>query len=140
MGDSGQPYIYTPQRTVYPFSGFNPKAASQAAYKAVEDEKKGKPKPDGPLVNFNAHPDSYMIVGAKDVKYKTMPARTKTEVITVRWVQFALRVMQEIGALGLFVCVICLQNVSLSIIWIMRLAVRIHAVIQQDIPDADELT
>jgi hypothetical protein len=137
MGDSGQPYIYAPQRTVYPFSGFNPKAASQAAYKAVEDEKKGKPKPDGPLVNFNAHPDSYMIVGAKDVKYKTMPARTKTEVITVRWVQFALRVLEEIGALGIFVCVICLQNVSLSIIWIMRLAVSTPTCILYDASDAN---
>lgn len=125
MGESDQPYIYMPQRTVYPYSGFNPKAVTQAEYKKVQDEKKEKSKPEGPLINFNAHPDSYMIVGAKQPRYTPMPARTKTEVTVIRWIQFALRVIEELGALGMLVCVICIQDVELSLVWIMRLAVRI---------------
>jgi hypothetical protein len=123
MGGSEPPYLYTPQRTVYPYSGFNPKAVTQAKYKKLEDEKKGRPKSEGPLINFNAHPDSYMIVGTSNVSYKTMPARTKKEVKIIRWLQFALKVFTEIVALGLLVCVICIKNVQLSLVWIMRIAV-----------------
>jgi hypothetical protein len=125
MGEGHQPYMYTPNRPVYPYSSFNPKAVTQAARKTVEDEKKEKPKQDGPLVNFNQHPDSYMIVAAQNVNYRTMPPRTKKEVTIVRWIQFALRVIQELGALGMLVCVICVQNVSVGMVWIMRLAVSI---------------
>lgn len=125
MGGSEQPYMYTPQRTVYPYSQFNPKAATQAAHKSLEDEKKEKPKQDGPLINFNQHPDSYMIVAQQNVKYKPMPARTKKEVTIVRWLQFVLRVIQELGAIALLVAVICTENVSVGIVWIMRLAVRL---------------
>ncbi|KAK5175549.1 uncharacterized protein LTR77_000688 [Saxophila tyrrhenica] len=122
MGGSDQPYMYTPQRTVYPFSNFNPKAVTQAEYKKVEDEQRSKPKPEGPLINFNAHPDSYMIVSGQNVKYNPMPARTKKEVTVLRWVQFALRVITEIAALGILVCVICTKKVDVSLVWIMRLA------------------
>ncbi len=123
MGGSEPPYLYTPQRTVYPFSTFNPKAVTEAEYKKVEDEKKARPKQDGPLVNFNAHPDSYLIVGTSNVNYKTMPARTKKEVKIIRWLQLAVRIITEIAALGMLVCVICIQNVQVSTVWIMRLAV-----------------
>ena len=121
MGGSDQPFIYEPRRTVYPYSDFNPRAVSQAADKAAKE--KPKPKQDGPLINFNEHPDSYMIVGGQNVNYKSMPASTKKKVAAIRWTQFALRIIEEIGALGLLVCVICIKNIETSMSWIMRIAV-----------------
>lgn len=126
-GGSEQPYIYQPNRPVHPYAHFNPRAATQAAQKTAEDEKKEKPIKTGPLINFNAHPDSYMIVSGQNVNYRTMPPRTKKEVTIIRWIQFALRIIGELGALGMLVCVICLKNVSTGIIWIMRIAVSIDA-------------
>ncbi|KAK3721716.1 hypothetical protein LTR37_002881 [Vermiconidia calcicola] len=128
MGE-GAPYLYTPERTVYPYSSFNPKAVTQASIKAAEDSRKPRPKQDGPLINFNAHPDSYMIVAGQNVNYKPMPARTKKEVAILRWVQFALRILEEICALGLLVCVICLRGMAVSLSWIMRIAPAWDAVI-----------
>ena len=124
MGEgSNPPYLYTPERTVYPYSSFNPKAVTEASIKKAEDSKRARPKQDGPLINFNAHPDSYMIVAGQNANYKPMPARTKKEVTIVRWVQFALRILEEICALGLLVCVVCLRGMEVSLSWIMRIAV-----------------
>jgi hypothetical protein len=52
------PFLYDPPSR-YSFSGptdkgFNPKAVTQASLSPPA----AKPKPDGPLINFNKHPDS----------------------------------------------------------------------------------
>ena len=120
--ESSQPYIYTPQRTVYPYSQYNPRAVTQQHEK--DANAKPKPKQDGPLVNFNQHPDSYEMGLQRKSNCKPMPARTKKEVTVIRWMQFALRIIEEIGALGLLVCVICLRNMEPSVGWIVRISVR----------------
>lgn len=126
MGASDQPYIYEPssqRRVAYPYSDFNPKAVTQASYQALQEKDKNKAKQDGPLINFNAHPDSYMIVAGQNVNYKPLPANTKKSVTIIRWMQFGLRIHQEIAALGLLVCVICIKGMETSLSWIMRIAV-----------------
>lgn len=128
-GDSDQPYIYEPslqnRRTVYPYSDFNPKSVSQASYQALKrkEEQKKKAKQDGPLINFNQHPDSYMIVAGQNVQYKPMSAKTPKIVAGVRWTQFSLRILEEVGAIGLLVAVICLKNIETALSWIVRIAV-----------------
>lgn len=57
MGRSSPPFLYDPPST-WSFdgptgSGFNPKAVTQASW----TPRQPKPKPNGPLVNFNRHPD-----------------------------------------------------------------------------------
>jgi hypothetical protein len=52
------PFLYDPPNR-YSFSGptergFNPKAATQASWSPPAS----RAKPDGPLINFNQHPDS----------------------------------------------------------------------------------
>lgn len=171
-GASEQPYIYpscaplSERRLAFPYSNFNPKATTQAAYQAIYDQnrprpkqngpllkfdrpvssymvvtgdkvnytpaayealqakKKTKPEGNGPLINFNQHPDSWMVVDSHKPKYKPMPANTKTKVKAIRWVQFVLRVFEEIGALGLLVFMICFKNMPTVFAWIMRIAVR----------------
>jgi hypothetical protein len=122
MGGDGQPYIYDRPRT-YAYSDFNPRAVTVAARKAEQDKNKAKAKQDGPLINFNAHPDSYMIVPGKNVNHKTMSKYTKKTVTVLRWTQLVLRVHEEIGAIGLMICVICLRNMETSMSWIIRIAV-----------------
>lgn len=126
-GFSDQPYIYEPQnrRIAYPYSDFNPKAVTEASYQRLAaqqspDKKKGK---DGPLINFNQHPDSYMIVAGQNVNYKPMSPNTKKKVTALRWIQFALRIIEEIGALGILTCVICIKGMVTSMAWITRIAV-----------------
>ena len=58
MGGSSPPFLYGSQ-SAYNFYGptdrpFNPKAVTQASWTRPQP----KPKPKGPLVNFNRHPDS----------------------------------------------------------------------------------
>lgn len=56
MGGSQPPFMY---QTVsrdderFPAVKFDPKAVTRASY----ESKKPKPKPDGPLVSFNRHPE-----------------------------------------------------------------------------------
>lgn len=171
-GWSDQPYIYptsTPlseRKTAYPYSSFNPRASTQAAYQAIYDQNRPKPRQDGPLirfdqpsnpylvttgnnvnytpaayealqakkktkpegkgplVNFNQHPDSWMVVNAQSVKYKPMPANTKKKVTLLRWIQFALRILEEVGALATLTMLICFTNMPKAFSWIMRIAVR----------------
>ncbi len=175
MGGSDAPFLYPPctplsqRRTAYPYSNFNPKAATQASYQSLQDSRSPKPRqngplikldqpsspymvvtgdnvnytpkayedlqarkrtrPDGkgPLINFNQHPDSWEIVTGRNVDYKPMPANTKTKVKALRWVQFALRILEEVAAAGLLVCMICFQHMPNVFAWIMRIVVSCNA-------------
>lgn len=130
-----QPYLYdrieARNSVAYPYSDFNPKAVTQAHYAAFAERaerQKYKAAQDGkPLINFNQHPDSYMIVNNPAVHHEPMPANTKKSIIWTRWVQFVLRLFQQIGAVGILVCVICLKMKNDGPGWIIRVAVCYHA-------------
>nr|POE85377.1 pyridoxamine 5'-phosphate oxidase family protein usto [Quercus suber] len=101
MGVSEPPYIYDqPQHNrniiAYPYSQFDPKAVTAASYAAASQQSLPKPKQNGPLLNFNQHPDSYMIVTGQDVSHEPMPANTKKTVTVLRWVLFVFRIFQEV--------------------------------------------
>lgn len=127
-----QPYLYGQlegSRTsiAYPYSDFNPRAATQAHYQAfaerAERQKKLSQQDGRPLINFNQHPDSYMVVNNPEVHHEPLPSNTKGKIIGTRWVQFAFRILQEVGALGVLVCVICLKMANDGPGWIIRIAV-----------------
>ncbi|KAK6434836.1 hypothetical protein LTR95_008976 [Oleoguttula sp. CCFEE 5521] len=123
MGISDPPYLYeaAPRRQVaYPYSDFDPKAATRASWDKATLASQPRPKQDGPLIDFNKHPDSYMIVQGSQVEHKPLPKSTKKAVKAIRWVQFALRLMQLLGATGALICVICVKNVQAAQGWIMR--------------------
>lgn len=50
-----QPYMYSAQRNDgrFPETTFDPKAITRASW----EPKPKKPKPEGPLVSFNRHPE-----------------------------------------------------------------------------------
>jgi len=60
--------------------------------------------------------------GAND-NLPLLPANTKTTIIATRWVQFAFRVLQLIGALGLLACVICIKDIDGALTWLLRIPV-----------------
>ncbi|KAF7509418.1 hypothetical protein GJ744_007981 [Endocarpon pusillum] len=116
------PFIYDhPSR--YSFNGptdrgFNPKAATQASWSPPVS----KPKQDGPLLNFNKHPDSYLIVPYGNLNAKPMNPNTHTRIKYSRRVQLGLRVLALFGSLGLLFCVIAIKGTSGSLGWIIRIA------------------
>jgi hypothetical protein len=132
------PFIYDhPSR--YSFNGptekgFNPKAATQASWSPPKE----KPKQDGPLLNFNKHPDSvgdlhfailffltlcqYLIVPYGNLNANPMSPNTATKIKYSRRTQLALRVLALLGTLGILFCVIAIKGTSGSLGWIIRIA------------------
>lgn len=125
MGASDSPYIYDPpaqRKVAYPYSDFNPKAYTEASY-ARSVASQPRPKQEGPLINFNRHPDSYEVVAGTQETHKPLPAGTKKAVVNVRWAQFALRVAQEVTALGLLAATICIKSTSGVETYLLRIPV-----------------
>lgn len=74
MGVSGQPYLYPSdeRRGPYPSSNFNPRAATQASYRALQDQNRPRAKRDGPLLKFDepdAGGNSYINVSGNNASY-----------------------------------------------------------------------
>ncbi|KAF2722932.1 hypothetical protein K431DRAFT_283439 [Polychaeton citri CBS 116435] len=133
-GMSDAPYMYdgpSQQRIAYPYSHFNPRAVTQAeAEKAKRrSQQSEKPKQEGPLINFNQHPDSYMIIGGRQPDFKPLPPNTKKAITVVRWVQFAHRIINEISALGMLVCAILIKGMQGAERWLVTIPPAFDALI-----------
>ncbi|KAF2456197.1 hypothetical protein BDY21DRAFT_306115, partial [Lineolata rhizophorae] len=125
MGGPQQPYLYDPPPRRSRLAkddpsqhGFNPKAVTQASWTPKPPP---KPKPEGPLIDFNRHPDSYLILPYGNTGAKPMDPKIKGRIIWVRWLQFAFRIAQLVSALGMLVCVICVKGTQASEGWIIRI-------------------
>ena len=148
MGASSEPpYLYdgpAHRKIAYPYSqhqatysqstfasdvdptqaSFNPKAVTQASYARLSQQSIPKPKQEGPLINFNKHPDSYVVFGGGvRPDYKALPPATKKAVVATRWAQFALRLLQEIVALGLLAGTIMIQGTNGAETYLLRIPV-----------------
>ncbi|GKT59033.1 hypothetical protein ColTof3_06372 [Colletotrichum tofieldiae] len=100
-----QPYLYNAvshdRDARFPEPKFDPKAVTRASW----EPKPRKPKPEGPLVAFNRHPDP----------------RTKSWIKSIRIVQLGLRALELIGAAGLLALLILLTNIENLAGWVMRI-------------------
>ncbi|GKT50227.1 uncharacterized protein ColSpa_10408 [Colletotrichum spaethianum] len=100
-----QPYLYNAvshdRDARFPEPKFDPKAVTRASW----EPKPRKPKPEGPLVSFNRHPDP----------------RMKSWIRSIRFVQLGLRALELIGAAGLFALLILLTNIETLAGWVMRI-------------------
>lgn len=132
------PFLYDhPSR--YSFNGptdksFNPKAATIASWTPPQP----KPKPDGPLIEFNRHPDSvsdtpkplelppnnhqYLLMPYGNLNATPMSPNTKNKVKRLRQAQLFLRLHQLVGTLGSLFCAIVINKTSGSVGWIIRVA------------------
>lgn len=117
-----QPFLYdAPSTTTSPYKAYNPNAASQSSFQVP---KPPKPKHDGPLVNFNKHPDSYLILPYGNINAKPMSPHTRSWVKYARGSLLLLRCVELFGAIGLLVCVICVREVDEVMGWTLRIPVR----------------
>jgi hypothetical protein len=119
----GQPYIYDPPvrySTLYPQNAFDPKAVSRAS---LAPPPPPKPRQEGPLLSFNRHPDSYLVLPHGNTSAVPMSPNTKVKIKWARHVQLAFRATQLIGAVGMLICVICLKGMSDNEGWVLRLPV-----------------
>ena len=128
--DSQMPYLYganeqSSRNLAYPYSHFNPKAVTEASYKRLSQQTTdtSKSKQEGPLINFNQHPDSYVVFDSRKTDHKPLPPRTKSAVKGVRWALFGVRLVQEIAALGLLVGTICMEGTSGGQTYLLRVPV-----------------
>ncbi|QDS70921.1 hypothetical protein FKW77_006647 [Venturia effusa] len=120
MGGS-QPFMYAPRAPVQYSqldSGFNPKAVTQASWAAPPPP---KPKQEGPLIDFNRHPDSYIVQPYGQLDCIPMSPSTKSRIKWTRSIQLALRVLQLFGALCLLVLVVSIKGPSDNEGWILKL-------------------
>ncbi|KAF2842591.1 hypothetical protein M501DRAFT_924225 [Patellaria atrata CBS 101060] len=121
MGGPEQPFLYdSPARhsAVYPSNGFDPKPVTRAS---MAPPPPPKPKREGPLIEINKHPDSYLMTPYGNLDAKSMSPGIKGRIKWVRWIQLFFRVLQLVGAIGMLICVICIKGVKASEGWIIRI-------------------
>ncbi|KAK7423792.1 hypothetical protein QQZ08_008947 [Neonectria magnoliae] len=120
MGGSQPPFMYSAvQRNDarFPETIFDPKAVTRASW----EPKKPKPKPDGPLVSFNRHPDAHMVLSYRSNNYSSLSPRTKNWVKWLRYFQLLLRILELVGAVGILVLMILTTKVEAVTGWILRI-------------------
>jgi hypothetical protein len=122
MGGGDAPFIYDrPQSWNFggPVGrGFNPRAATEASW----TPRTPRQKPNGPLIDFNKHPDSYLVVPYGNLNAQPMHPSTKKRLMRVRTLQLCLRCLALIGALGLLFCIIAINKTTTAVAWIIRVA------------------
>ncbi|KAE9981276.1 hypothetical protein BLS_007648 [Venturia inaequalis] len=122
MGGS-QPFLYDARAPVQYSqldSGFNPKAVSEASWAPPPPP---KPKQEGPLINFNRHPDSYVVQPYGQIDCTPMSPSTKSRIKWIRGLQLTSRILQLLGGLGLLVLVISIKGASDNEGWILKIPV-----------------
>ncbi|KAG9382383.1 hypothetical protein A1F94_006304 [Pyrenophora tritici-repentis] len=120
-----QPYMYAAQRDSMADTDptqpiFDPKAVTRASRMPASPPKKKK---EGPLIDFNQHPDSYLVLPYGKTDAKPMTNKIKTFINIARWTQFALRLLTLCGAVGVLLCGIFIQGAQDSEGYIMRVPV-----------------
>ncbi|KAL3418355.1 hypothetical protein PVAG01_10071 [Phlyctema vagabunda] len=113
------PFLYdpTPRDTRRPYSTFDPKAVSRASL----SPRAPRPKQEGPLISFNQHPDSYLIVPYGNTNAAPMSSSVKKWIKWTRSSQLSLRCLELVVALGLLVMTILIKRIEATAGWIMRI-------------------
>jgi hypothetical protein len=125
MAGRWQPHMYASSRdsmidTDPTRPTFNPKAITMASRMPPPPPKK---KQEGPLIDFNKHPDSYLILPYGNTKTKPMSPKTKVFIDIARWIQFGLRILTLLGAVGVLLCGIFIRGAQATEGYILRIPV-----------------
>ncbi|KAK1755981.1 hypothetical protein QBC47DRAFT_201251 [Echria macrotheca] len=122
MGGTKQPFIYEAVKDDerFPASTFDPKAVTRSSY----DAKARKPKPKGPLVSVNRHPDSHMVPTGR-MNFRTIGRSTKSWIKGMRKLQFCLRLLELVAAVGMLVLMVLISNVEPLTGWVLRITLAV---------------
>ena len=116
-----QPFIYNPPSNVSNY-GFDPKPYTRASM-VPPVQRRPKSHQEGPLVDFNRHPDSWPMPPYGQTNAMPMHPNTKRNIKISRGIQLGLRILTMIGALGALICVICLNGTQGTETWLIRVPV-----------------
>ncbi|KFY07633.1 hypothetical protein V492_06965 [Pseudogymnoascus sp. VKM F-4246] len=114
------PFLYDAVKkdtTRYSYKEFDPKAVSRASVQSQPP----KPKKDGPLVSFNKHPDSYLIMPSGKATGARVSASMKGRITETRMAVMFFRIFQLIGAIGALTTMVLITGVDSQMGWIMRI-------------------
>ncbi|KAI4621910.1 hypothetical protein J4E80_004284 [Alternaria sp. BMP 0032] len=123
MAGRWQPHMYAASRdsmidTDPTRSTFNPKAVTMASRMPPPPPKK---KQEGPYIDFNKHPDSYLILPYGNTHAKEMSPKTKVFIDIARWIQFSLKILTLLGAIGIMLCGIFIRGAQDTEGYILRI-------------------
>lgn len=124
MGND-MPYMYNYAQQSGSTFEFNPRAYTQSINYAASmqsEARRSRQQQKGPLVEINRHPDSWMIV-ASTTNNTTVSPRVKEGILVTRWVQFSLRLLQLLVAVGIFVCTVCIRGTQDAATYLLRIPV-----------------
>ncbi|KFY28952.1 hypothetical protein V493_02652 [Pseudogymnoascus sp. VKM F-4281 (FW-2241)] len=114
------PFLYDAVKkdtTRYSYKEFDPKAVSRASMQSQPQ----KPKKDGPLVSFNKHPDSYLIMPSGKATGARVSASMKGRITETRMAVLFFRIFQLLGAIGALTTMVLITGVDNQMGWIMRI-------------------
>ncbi|OBT57018.1 hypothetical protein VE04_03665 [Pseudogymnoascus sp. 24MN13] len=114
------PFIYDGVKkdtTRYSYKEFDPKAVSRSSMQSQPQ----KPKKDGPLVSFNRHPDSYLIMPSGKATGARVSASMKGRITETRMAVLFFRIFQLLGAIGALTTMVLITGVDTQMGWIMRI-------------------
>ncbi|GAB7337229.1 hypothetical protein MBLNU457_g2605t1 [Dothideomycetes sp. NU457] len=122
MGND-MPYMYNYAQQSGSTFEFNPRAYTQSinyAASAQSEARRSRQLQKGPLVEINRHPDSWMVV-ASTTNTATVSPHVKEGILVTRWVQFSLRLLQLLVAVGIFVCTVCIRGTQDAATYLLRI-------------------
>jgi hypothetical protein len=120
MGRTEQPFLYDAPKYD---TKFNPKSVTEASLRPTSVS---KPKQEGPLLNFNQHPDSWLILPSRITDSKAINPKVAGRIKWTRWIQLFFRILELVGAIGILVCVIMIKGTQDTEGWIIRIPVGQH--------------
>jgi len=113
-----QPYLYASPAYDY---AFDPKVYSRSSLVLPSPVPL---KPEGPLLDFNRHPDSYLVLPYGQTNATPLRPSTKRNVTTVRRFQLTLRIFQMLCILENLVAAICIRSIQYVESWVLRATVQ----------------
>ncbi|KAK8042647.1 hypothetical protein PG994_013130 [Apiospora phragmitis] len=121
-----QPYLYDLDQRDYrfPVKEFDPKAITRQSWEV----KPKIPKPDGPLVSFNRHPDAHEVPTGRSSLIRPMGGTAKWWIKFSRKVQIVLRAFELVADLGLLAFMILLIKVDPIAQWVLRITPGVVAI------------
>ncbi|KAK0645544.1 hypothetical protein B0T16DRAFT_373559 [Cercophora newfieldiana] len=125
MAGTRQPFIYEAVQDGdrFPTQPFDPKAVTRKSY----EKKAPKPKPKGPLIAVNRHPDAHMVPTGRS-NWITMGQKTKAWIKGTRVVQLVLRILEILANIGLLILMIIINNVEPLTGWVLRITIAVAIV------------
>ncbi|KAM7204533.1 hypothetical protein V8F33_001497 [Rhypophila sp. PSN 637] len=127
MGGTRQPFIYEAVKnddSRFQSTTFDPKAVTRASY----EKKAPKPRPEGPLVTINRHPDAHGVPSHRSRPFKPMGRKTKNWIRYMRKVQLVCRALELVGGVGMLVVMILLNNIDALAGWVLRITLGVNII------------